>query len=193
MEKIILRSYVMNPTKILKKYYKGNKRAFNILIKHSRLVQKKALSIAKSCKKTNLDLNLIREGSLLHDIGIIQTNAPGLHCYGKAPYIQHGVLGGKILMSEGFPKHAQICERHTGMGITYKEIISNKLPLPKKNLVPISIEEKIICLADKFYSKNLNKLSDELSIDEIRNNLAKYGKDKVEIFEELLKKFNLME
>jgi uncharacterized protein len=50
-------------------------------------------------------------------------------------------------------------------------------------MIPISIEEQIICYADKFFSKNGNVRVGEKSIPEIINNLSRYGPDKVERFE----------
>jgi uncharacterized protein len=181
----------MNPKKIIRKYYKKNHLAYKILLKHSKLVKKKALKIAKSNKNLNLNIKFIKEASMLHDIGIIETYAPNIGCYGQKPYLLHGHLGSQILKKEGLLKHALICERHTGVGITKKEIIKKKLPLPKKEMVPKSHEEEIICLADKFFSKTPGKLDKEKSLDEIRKDLSKYGKDKVKKFNKLIEKYNL--
>jgi uncharacterized protein len=48
-------------------------------------------------------------------------------------------------------KFARICERHTGSGLTAEEIVSGGLPLPERDFLPETLEEKIICLADKFF------------------------------------------
>ena len=44
-------------------------------------------------------------------------------------------------------------KRHTGAGLTKKEIIEQELPLPQQDFLPETTEEKLICYADKFFSK----------------------------------------
>ena len=78
-------------------------------------------------------------------------------------------------------KLARICERHTGSGITADEIYERKLPLPEKDFLPETLEEKIICLADKFFSKSGDM--QEKSLDTIRKELAKFGSAPLERFE----------
>jgi uncharacterized protein len=56
-------------------------------------------------------------------------------------------------------------------------------------LIPISIEEQIICYADKFFSKNGNGRPAEKSIAEIIDNLNRYGPDKVQRFESWVQMF----
>ena len=90
---------------------------------------------------------------MLHDIGIFYCNAPNIHCHGTHTYIEHGYLGAELLRNEGFPKHALVAERHTGTGITIEQIIREDLPIPERDYCPQSIEEKIVCYADKFYLK----------------------------------------
>lgn len=179
----------MNSLKIIQKYYSPESKAYYFLVGHSRAVAKKAIEAAKKVKNQNPDLEFIKEAAMLHDIGIFQTNAPKIGCYGKKPYICHGYLGRKILEKEGLPKHAIACERHIGAGITKKEIEEKNLPLPKRGMVPISIEEKIISFADKFFSKREGALSKEESEKDIKKELSKFGAEKVKKFEEWLKLF----
>lgn len=141
----------MDPLEIIKKYYKIESMAFKILVNHSKAVAERALKIAE---KFNVDKQLIYEASMLHDIGIFMTNTPKFDCHGTFPYICHGYLGREILEKEGFPIHALVCERHTGVGITKEEIIKNNLTLPQRDMIPISMEEKIIAFADKFFQRN---------------------------------------
>lgn len=177
----------MKPREIIKKYYKENKEAEKILLEHSEKVREKAMEIAEKNIALEPDFKFIDEASLLHDIGIFLTHAPSLHCHGKLPYVAHGYLGREILEKEGFKKHALVCERHVGVGISKKEIERKNLPLPKRDMLPISVEEKIICLADKFYSKMSKK---EKSVDEIKKGLLRFGHDKVKRFDEFLALFN---
>ena len=179
----------INPLRIIQKYTPKNSKAYQILVIHSVLVTKKAIKIAKRVPYLKPDINFIKEAGMLHDIGILKTDAKKLGCTGCKPYIFHGVAGREILEQEGFPKHAKVCERHTGVGLSVKEIIAQKLPLPHRDLRPKSIEEKIIAYADKFYSKNPEKLEEEKSIKTIKEELEKYGIDKVKKFEEWVKLF----
>lgn len=172
---------------IIEKYYDPASDLYKILYSHSRFVADKALEIAATHPEMNLDTLFIEEASLLHDIGIYKTSAPKIGCNGFFDYICHGYLGAEILKKEGLDKHALVCERHTGSGITKNSIITNNLPLPVRDMLPSSLEEKLICLADKFYSKS--KPEKIKSVDQIRKSLSKYGEDSVERFNELTKLF----
>lgn len=176
----------MEPLEIIEKYYSKNAKAYLILVNHSNAVAEKALKIAE---KFNVDRKFIYEASMLHDIGIIFTNSPKFDCHGSYPYIAHGYLGRELLEKEGFPKHGLVCERHTGVGITKDEIIKNKLPLPIRDMIPLSLEEKIIAFADKFFSKESDGSVRKRTVDEIILDLSKYGTEKVETFKNWLMLF----
>lgn len=180
----------MDPIKIIQKYYDKNSKAYSILITHSKLVAKKALEIAKKVPHLNPDLKFIFEAAILHDIGIFLTKAPKIDCFGDKPYICHGYLGRELLEKEGFLKHALVCERHVGVGLTIADIEKQKLPIPKRDMTPISIEEEIICFADKFYSKNPDSLEKEKSIEEIKKEMEKFGAERIKKIDGWIKKFN---
>jgi len=177
----------MIPIEIIKKYYQEGTKLFNILVEHSFAVADKSLFIAQMHPEMNLDKKFIYEASLLHDIGIFKTNAPDVFCYGDFPYICHGYLGSDLLKAEGFPLHALVCERHTGTGLSLEDIIKNDFPIPKRNMLPESQEEQLICFADKFFSKL--KPGKEKKIDRIRKNLSKYGEESMKKFEYWCKLF----
>lgn len=181
----------MEPIKIIEKYYSTESKAYHILMRHSRMVTEKALKIAKKLKHLNPDLRFIEEAAMLHDIGIFLTNKPKIGCYGDKPYVCHGYLGREILEKEGFPEHALICERHIGVGLTIKDIEEKNLPLPKRDMVPVSIEEQIICYADKFFSKAPEFLLKEKSIKRIREYISRFGEDKIKRFDEWVKTFGV--
>ncbi len=183
----------MNPIEIIKKYYKPGSMAYKFLVKHSEAVAKKAVEIAKNCPQFNPDLHFIVEAAMLHDIGIFLTEAQSIDCFGKKPYICHGYLGRELLEKEGLPKHALICERHVGIGVSVQDIKDMKLPIPERDMLPVTVEEQIICLADKFFSKNEEHLTKEKSIEKIRSELSNFGMDKVKRFDELAKKFGIIE
>ena len=119
---------------------------------------------------------------MLHDIGIFETQAPSICCFGTEPYICHGLLGGKLLRQEGFPRHARVCERHTGTGITREMIEKQNLPLPHEDFVPVTLEEQLICYADKFYNKT--HLERELTIEQARESLRKFGEEGIQRFDQ---------
>ena len=163
----------MNPLEIIEKYYTKGSELYNILMNHSIDVKNKALTIAETHPELNADKTFIEEASMLHDIGIFLTDAPSIQCFGDEPYIRHGILGAEILRREGFPQHALVCERHTGAGLTKDEIIQQNLPLPHHDMMPVSIEEQIICFADCFFSKT--KLGQEKTVEKILQKMEEHN------------------
>jgi len=182
----------MNPTDIIRKYYPPYSKAHYFLIHHSSLVAKKALELAQGVSYLKPNLEFIEEASLLHDIGIFLCNAPKLGCSGHKEYVCHGYLGRELLDREGLPRHALVCERHVGMGITVEEIKTNNLPLPLREMIPVSPEEKIICFADKFYSKNEHDLLHEKPLEKVREVIRGYGEGKLKLFDEWSQLFGLL-
>ena len=138
---------------IIDKYYASDDELRRIFLIHARKVADLSLEMAERHPELSLDLAFIEEAALLHDIGIFMTDAPRIHCHGSSPYICHGWLGAELLRKEGMPKHARVCERHTGVGLSKELIMASGWPLPHVDLVPQSLEEQLICFADKFYSK----------------------------------------
>lgn len=175
----------MQPIEILKKYYIDNKETLEILLIHSNAVLKKAIYLMNKNSQLNLNEEFIRQCALLHDIGIFKTYAPKIGCYGNMPYICHGYLGRDIMEAEGYPAHALVCERHVGAGIKVEDIIREGFPLPKRDMTPHSIEEKLICYADKFFTKKKDYLEREIPIDRVRETILSYGKDKLDFFNQL--------
>lgn len=163
----------MRPTELIDKYYPEENELKRILLRHSRSVADKALDMARKHPELALDLKFIEEAAMLHDIGIFLTDAPGICCYGTYPYICHGYLGAELVRKEGYPRHALVCERHTGAGLSLKSIIENGFPVPHREMVPLSLEEQIICFADKFFSKT--RLEDEKSLEKVRESIGRHG------------------
>lgn len=181
----------IDPLRIISKYYDPRSELHHILVTHSRMVAKKALEVARAVESLNPDLKFIEEAAMLHDIGIFRVHFPEIGCRGSSPYICHGVFGREILEKEGLPRHALVCERHIGTGITRDDVEKRRLPLPNRDMVPVSLEEKVICFADKFFSKDRDSFFKEKSIDEIERSLAVLGTDKVRIFGEWVAIFSL--
>lgn len=91
------------------------------------------------------------------------------------------------MRKEGYPRHALVCERHTGTGLSLAMIEERNLPVPHRDMRPVSLEEQLICFADKFFSKT--KLTKEKPADKIKQSLSKYGNETVEQFEHWCKLF----
>jgi uncharacterized protein len=178
----------MKAVSLLEKYF-PEPYLFDIVVQHSRLVAAKAIQIASYLDNVAIDLNFLEEAALLHDIGVCRTAAPRFGCHGLEPYIRHGLIGREILENEGLPLHALVCERHIGVGLTADDVRSQRLPLPARDMAPLSLEEKIVCFADLFYSKTPEKIGREKTIAKIRSDLARFGDHKVGIFDEWLKDF----
>jgi uncharacterized protein len=173
----------MRTDDIIARYYEPSSKAFKILTEHGERVAERALRAVDRVKGRQPDRKFIREAAMLHDIGIFLTLSPEIDCHGSEPYIRHGILGRDMLDSLGLPQHALVCERHVGVGISVEDIKRFNLPLPERDMRPITIEEQIICYADKFFSKNGNgDAPQEKPVDWIVDSLRRYGDDKVKQF-----------
>lgn len=173
----------MSPIDIIDKYYKRDSPLYVTLSVHSLMVRDKALECVHR-NRLDVDIDFIAEAAMLHDVGIFRCDAPSIYCTGELPYICHGVEGRKILEIENLPRHALVCERHTGTGLTKEDILSQNLPIPCRDMLPVSLEEKLICYADKFYSKS-GDLKKEKSIEQVISSMAKHGDAVLQRFLEL--------
>ena len=153
----------MDYLSIIYKYYPADDELRRILMMHSRQVADRCLAIVAKHKELPVDVQFLEEAAMLHDIGICRCDAPGIHCHGTEPYLRHGPIGGEILRAEGFPRHARVAERHTGTGLPGYE--------------PETLEEQIICYADKFYSKS--RPERVLTVAEAAQSLEKFGHEGV--------------
>jgi uncharacterized protein len=114
------------------------------VINHCIVVAKLAVEIASSINpKNDLDLHLVEIGALLHDIG--RSAAHG---------VEHGSMGAAILEKLGYPSAViNIVRKHVGAGIPQAEAVA--LGLPPIDHIPTTIEEKVVCYADKLISGNI--------------------------------------
>lgn len=170
----------MDYSAIIDQYYPQGSKARDILLTHSESVTRKALQIVDKHPELKLDRNFIQEAAMLHDIGIVKCDAPGIECFGIEPYIKHGIIGADMLRAAGFPQHARVCERHTGAGIDLQNIIEQHLPLPHQDFLPETMEEQVICYADKFYSKT--HLDRVRTPEQALKSLERFGKEGAERF-----------
>ncbi|AGB28916.1 hypothetical protein Prede_1610 [Prevotella dentalis DSM 3688] len=165
----------MNYQAIIDRYYPDDNELRHILMVHSQSVTARALRIVDAHPELRLDRRFVEEAAMLHDIGIFRCHAPSIACHGTEPYICHGRIGAELLRAEGCERHARVCERHTGAGLTAREIVAQGLPLPPMDFLPETMEEKLICYADKFYSKS--NLAREKTLAQAERSLAGFGAD----------------
>jgi uncharacterized protein len=168
---------------LIHKYIAPDSLTYRCYLPHVTLVTYEALNIARRLGLTEAQLQFIEEAAMLHDIGIIKVQAEKIGCTGALPYICHGIEGRQILEAEGLPQHALVAERHIGVGISQAQIVDQALPLPKREMLPESLEEKIITWADLFYGKSAKRLWQKRPIDQVRAQLADHGADKVATFD----------
>lgn len=160
---------------IIDKYYPEGTRLRDIYMRHARSVTDLALDIARR-KHLPLDPEQIEAAAMLHDIGIFMTDAPGIDCHGTAPYIEHGPLGAELLRREGVDEQtARVAERHTGSGIG--------------SYMPETLLERLVCYADKFYSKSATM--ERKPLERVEASLARFGADSLNRFKALHSEFGL--
>ena len=189
---------MIDPDVIITHFYPEDTPLRRLLLRHSTQVRDKALAILANPSRPPLELNaeLVSAGAMLHDVGILQCHAPSILCVGTRPYIAHGIIGAEMLRDFGrtsgldLEPFARICERHTGTGITAKEVREQHLPIPERDYLPETLEEKLVCLADKFFSKSGDMR--EKPAAAVRHSLEKFGTDTVERFDALLRLFGLL-
>ena len=177
----------MDYQKIIDKYYPAGSPLRDIYMRHCRKVADLALNIARM---HNLPLveDQIEAAAMLHDIGIFLTDASGIQCYGTEPYIKHGVLGAELLRQEGVDETiAAVAEHHTGAGISADDVVTLGLPLPPGDYMPRTLLERLVCYADKFYSKSGDMK--RKSLERVRLSMSKHAGDTSARFEKLHEEF----
>jgi len=109
------------------------------VVEHCKSVSAFSVKVARACQKRDLkvDFSLVEISGLLHDIGRSKTHS-----------VDHALVGGEIARSFGLPNSVvSIIERHAGGGIPKEE--AKKMGWPAKDYLPKTLEEKIVCYADK--------------------------------------------
>lgn len=178
----------MNVKEIIDRYYPCENELKNIYMDHARAVADFALGLARKHPELELDEAFIYEAAMLHDIGIFLTDAPRIYCYGSEEYLCHGYLGAELLRSIGLEHHARVCERHTGTGLTKEVIERNGWNLPVKDFVPETLEEQLICFADKFFSKT-KFLHEPRTFEQVVESMRKISEDSVKKVEKWAEMF----
>jgi len=110
------------------------------VVGHCMNVTRIALRLAEAVRAQGHEVNLalVEAGALLHDLGRCRTHS-----------IRHAVVGGEVAQEIGLPGAVvRIIERHIGAGLPRDE--AAELGLPEGDYMPETLEEKLVCYADKF-------------------------------------------
>ncbi len=142
----------MDPMAIIDKYYPSGSALHGILVDHSRQVAEKAWKLPLTSMIRTWTWRLSNRRPCF-TTSASSDRIPEIGCTGDAPYLCHGVLAGTSGYEGLDPAFGRVAERHTGAGIRLDTIVRHDLPLPRRDLVPETLAEKIICCADKFFSK----------------------------------------
>ncbi len=147
------------------------------ILKHSIIVRDLSLFLAGFIKD-KVDVDFLGNACMLHDIGYATAKDK----------IRHGVVGAEFLRGQGLEKYAKACERHIGIGITKDEAL--ELGLGDKDLVPVTIEEKILCYCD-----NLDFFDKETKIHTIKSSddvVKRFTEELGSAYKAKTEKFNRM-
>ena len=97
----------------------------------------KRLAEAAAGRGNTVNKEAVEIGALLHDIGRSQTQL-----------VDHGYVGAQILEKEGVDGVVvEVVRRHVGAGISAEEAAA--LGFPPGDYIPKTLEQKIVCFADK--------------------------------------------
>ena len=183
---------IPDPMTVIAGFYPEDTPLRRLLIRHSTQVRDKALAILEA-SGLSADAELIAAAAMLHDIGIGRCRAPEILCAGELDYMLHGFAGAAMLREYAansgveLEACARVCERHTGSGLTASDIRRLGLAVPVRDYLPETREEKLICLADKFFSKSGDMK--EKSIERIRHGFLRFGAAPLERFDGLCREF----
>ena len=159
-----------------------------LIYTHCQIIEAIAMQLLDKNPIKDIDRNLVHVGCLLHDIGAYDVLEDGEFVQG----VRHGIIGENILKSEGFSETIwRFASHHTGVGLTKKDVLDQKLPIPVADYTARTIEEQLVMYADKFHSKS-NPPSEApyfCSFDWFHNSVQKFGTDKAAKFDTLAKLF----
>jgi len=119
----------------LHRKYGSNER----IIEHCETVAKVAKVLAEEFERrgSRVDVRAVVAAAMLHDIG-----------RSRVQTVRHGVEGADMVEKEGADrKVVEIIRRHVGAGISPEE--AKTLGLPDLDYIPRTLEERIVCFADK--------------------------------------------
>jgi uncharacterized protein len=109
------------------------------IVRHCQAVAMASKIVADEFQRRGrtVDVKAVTAGALLHDVGRSRTQT-----------VRHGVEGAEIVEREGADAVVvEIVRRHVGAGVSADE--AKRLGLPDFDYIPRTLEERIVCFADK--------------------------------------------
>lgn len=109
------------------------------IVRHCETVTRVAKILADEFQRRGraVDVRAVVAGAMLHDIG-----------RSRVQTVNHGVEGARIVEKEGGERVVvEIVQRHVGAGISPEE--AKALGLPDLDYIPRTLEQRIVCFADK--------------------------------------------
>ncbi|MFE0589714.1 HD domain-containing protein [Micromonospora echinospora] len=160
--------------------------AFDLVYTHCRIVCELAEQLLAN-REHSLDVELVRAGCLLHDIGVYRLYGSS-GGFEQGNYVRHGLLGHEMLRDLGFPEIlCRFCSCHTGMGLSRDDVVRQRLPIPVGDYLAESDEERLVMYADKFHSKRTPPVF--VSAATYVAGVQRFGRDKVDRFAEMVEQF----
>ncbi|SCL19263.1 HD domain-containing protein [Micromonospora inyonensis] len=160
--------------------------AFDLVYSHCEIVCELAERLLAG-REHDLDIELVRAGSLLHDIGVYRLYSP-CGALDQENYVRHGLLGYELLRGLGYPEAlCRFCSRHTGMGLCRDDVLRQGLPLPAGDYMAETGEEHIVMYADKFHSKTTPPTF--VSAASYVSSVRRFGEDKAARFASMMGQF----
>jgi uncharacterized protein len=156
--------------------------AFDLVYTHCRIVCGIAEQLdARTVADQNIDIDLVRAGCLLHDLGVYRLYDDNGNL-DRSSYLRHGILGYELLQEEGLPETiCRFASHHTGVGLSRDDVITQGLPLPPADYLAETGEERLIMYADKFHSKKKPPVFYTAPVYAAR--IGRFGPAKVAAFE----------
>jgi uncharacterized protein (TIGR00295 family) len=115
-----------------------------VIIEHCRTVAAVAEALAAGIESrgVKVDVRVVRAGAWLHDIGRNRTQT-----------VRHGVEGAEMIERDGVDRAVvDVVRKHVGAGISPEE--AKNLGFPDFDYIPRTVEERIVCFADKLVDSN---------------------------------------
>jgi len=166
--------------------YAPTRAAFDLVYTHCEIVCSVSEQLLTD-RRLAIDADLVRAGSLLHDIGVYRQYSPSGQL-NHANYVRHGVLGHELLRDLGFPDTlARFCSCHVGVGLSRADVLSQGLPIPADDYLAESDEEELVMYADKFHSKTTPPAF--VTAASYAAKVQRYGDDKAGRFAAMRAKF----
>ena len=134
---------------------------------HCKVVLESSMAVAQKliAKGVQVDFGLVKFGALLHDIGRAKDHSA-----------RQGITGYEILQKYDVPEEVRkIVKYHVGAGLTKEDCLRLKIS-PAEDLLPVTVEEKIVSYGDNLVGGNKIRTFEET----LKDFQKKYGDESTE-------------